>query len=249
LSNKSRDLLSVVIPAYNEEQFLPLTLVSLISSLKQCEEIEDYEIIVADNHSTDKTAEIAAKFGAKVVLETEHKISKVRNTGAKNTNGTYIVFLDADTMVKSSTLRQAYQALTRETGYGGGALVRFDDNFGKFILGKFIPSFWNWCSKTFRLAAGSFIFCKKEDFLQVGGFPESMYAGEEIEFVRKLKKINKKSKKEFLIIEEPPVITSSRKLIWYSSWKIFLQLVMILIFPFSVRFRRLCGFWYVRPKN
>ena len=76
-----------------------------------------------------------------------------------------------------------------------------------------------------------------------------MYAGEEIEFVRKLKKINKKSSKEFLIIEEPPVITSSRKLIWYSSSKIFLQLVMILIFPFSVRFRRLCGFWYLRPKN
>lgn len=249
MSIKSRDLLSVVIPAYNEEQFLPFTLSSLISSLKQCEEIEDYEIIVADNHSTDKTAEIAAKFGAKVVLETEHKISKVRNTGAKNTNGTYLFFLDADTIVKSSTVRQAYQALTRENVYGGGALVRFDDNLGKFILGKFIPSFWNWCSRTLKLAAGSFIFCKKEDFLQVGGFPESMYAGEEIEFVRKLKKINKKSNKEFLIIEEPPVITSSRKLVWYSSWKIFLQLVMILIFPFSVRFRRLCGFWYVRPKN
>ena len=115
MSNKSRDLLSVVIPAYNEEQFLPLTLGSLISSLKQCEEIEDYEIIVADNHSTDKTAEVATKFRAKVVLETEHKISKVRNTGAKNTNGTYIFFLDADTIVKSSTLRQAYQSLTLET--------------------------------------------------------------------------------------------------------------------------------------
>ena len=85
-----------------------------------------------------------------MVLETEHKISKVRNTGAKNTNGTYIVFLDADTIVKSSTLRQAYQALTLETGYGGGALVRFDDNFGKFILENY-TFLLELVSKTFRL--------------------------------------------------------------------------------------------------
>ena len=249
MSIKNRDLLSVIIPAYNEEQYLPQTLSSLISSIKHCKEIKEYEIIVADNLSTDKTAEIATKYGAKVVTEIEHQISKVRNIGAKNAEGKNLLFIDADTIVKSQTMRQVYQALSQGNVYGGGALIKFDYNHGKLVLGTIIPSFWNWCSKNFGLAAGSFIFCKKEDFLEVGGFPESMYAGEEIEFVRKLKKINKKSNKEFLIIKEPPVITSSRKLIWHSDWRIFLQLVVIFVFPFAVRFRRLCAFWYIRPPN
>jgi len=71
--------LSVVIPAYNEEKYLPATLAALKDAL---ESIEDSEIIVIDNESTDATREIAESYGARIVDEHEHNIGKVRNTGA-----------------------------------------------------------------------------------------------------------------------------------------------------------------------
>ena len=85
----------------------------MISSLKQCEEIEDYEIIVVDNHSTDKTAEIAAKFGAKVALETGALKKFVIQEQKIQTE--LLFFLDADN-VKSSTLKHINS--TRENVYG-----------------------------------------------------------------------------------------------------------------------------------
>ena len=96
-------------------------------------------------------------------------------------------------------------------------------------------------------AAGSFLFCRKQDFHEIGGFPETMYAGEELGFVRKLKKLNRHSSEKFHILENPPVITSSRKLKWYGNMQMAFYLALLFIFPLAVRFQKLCGFWYNRP--
>ena len=77
-------------------------------------------------------------------------------------------------------------------------MIRFDDHQNKFFLGVLIP-FWNWVSKTFSMAAGSY-FCRKEDFEEIKG-SETMYAGEELEFVRKLKKLNRNSGQKFKILD------------------------------------------------
>ena len=69
-----------------------------------------------------------------------------------------------------------------------------------------------------------------------------MYAGEELGFVRKLKKLNRHSSEKFHILENPPVITSSRKLKWYGNMQISFYLVLLFIFPLAVRFQKLCGF-------
>jgi hypothetical protein len=157
------------------------------------------------------------------------------------------MFIDADTIVPVSTIEQSYNSLLSGIAYGGGALIKFDKKSENFFLGKIVPSFWNWLSKTFRMAAGSFIFCYKQDFIDCGGFPESMYAGEELAFVRNLKRMKRKSKSKFLMITDFPVTTSSRKLDWYGNWQMFFYLLMFFFFPFAVRFRKLCGFWYKRP--
>ena len=76
-----------------------------------------------------------------------------------------------------------------QIAYGGGALIEFDHQREKtFFLGDLF--LLTELSKTFRLAAGSFIFCRKQDFVDCGGFPESIYAGEELVFVRNLKELN-----------------------------------------------------------
>ena len=242
-------MLTIIIPAYNEERFLSKTLLCLNSALSKSKKITKFEIIVVDNASTDNTAKIAKNLGARVIFEPVRQISKVRNRGAESSKGDYLLFVDADTLACEKIIHQAFDLLSSDDAYGGGALIKFDDHQNKFFLGKLIPSFWNWISTTFGYAAGGFLYCTRGDFQKVNGFPETMYAGEELGLVRKLKKLNRKSPKKFKIITNPPVITSSRKLSWYGNRQIILYLLLLFFFPLAVRFQKLCGFWYSRPQQ
>ena len=239
---------SFIIPAYNEEKFLKKTVESLRESIAGAKIISSGEIIVVNNCSTDRTAEIAKNIGVNLVNEPVRQISRARNAGARHAKGDILFFIDADTSIEVEHLTVACEEILKEKAYGGGALIQFDDHQDKFFLGVLIPAFWNWVSKTFRMAAGSFIFCRKEDFEEIKGFPETMYAGEELEFVRKLKKLNRKSDQKFKILNCAPVITSSRKLSWYGNGQIVLYLFLLFFFPLAVRFRKLCWFWYRRPE-
>ena len=239
---------SFIIPAYNEEKFLKKTVESLRESIAGAKIISSGEIIVVDNCSTDRTAEIAKNIGVNLVSEPVRQISRARNAGARHAKGAILFFIDADTSIEVEHLTVACEEILKEKAYGGGALIQFDDHQDKFFLGVLIPAFWNWVSKTFRMAAGSFLFCRKEDFEEIKGFPETMYAGEELAFVRKLKKLNRKSDQKFKILNCAPVITSSRKLSWYGNGQIVLYLFLLFFFPLAVRFRKLCWFWYRRPE-
>lgn len=240
---------SFIIPAYNEEKFLKKTVESLRESIAGAKIISSGEIIVVDNCSTDRTAEIAKNIGVNLVNEPVRQISRARNAGARHAKGAILFFIDADTSIEVEHLTVACEEILKEKAYGGGALIQFDDHQDKFFLGVLIPAFWNWVSKTFRMAAGSFLFCRKEDFEEIKGFPETMYAGEELEFVRKLKKLNRKSDKKFKILNCIPVVTSARKLTWYGNGQILLYLFLLFSFPLAVRFRKLCWFWYQRPQQ
>ena len=239
---------SFIIPAYNEEKFLKKTVESLRESIAGAKIISSGEIIVVDNCSTDRTAEIAKNIGVNLVNEPVRQISRARNAGARHAKGAILFFIDADTSIEVEHLTVACEEILKEKAYGGGALIQFDDHQDKFFLGVLIPAFWNWVSKTFRMAAGSFLFCRKEDFEEIKGFPQTMYAGEELAFVRKLKKLNRKSDQKFKILNCAPVITSSRKLSWYGNGQIVLYLFLLFFFPLAVRFRKLCWFWYRRPE-
>ena len=240
---------SFIIPAYNEECFLGKTVKSLRQAIDETEIITSGEIIVVDNCSTDRTAEIVRKMGAILVNESIRQIARARNAGARHAKGDILFFVDADTIVSVEHLREACKCMFDKKAYGGGALIQFDNDQNKFFLGRLIPAFWNWISKTFTMAAGSFLFCRKEDFDKIDGFPETMYAGEELQFVRKLKKLNRKSGQKFKILDCAPVITSSRKLSWYGNGQIVLYLFLLFFFPLAVRFRKLCWFWYRRPEQ
>ena len=240
---------SVIIPAYNEEAYLPKTIESLRQSIIASKIIKNAEIIVVDNCSSDRTAEIGENLGATVVSEPIRQIARARNTGAHHAKGDVLFFLDADTTISVEHLNNAGDLILGGNVFGGGALIQFDNDQNKFFLGRLIPAFWNWISKTFSMAAGSFLFCRKEDFDKIDGFPETMYAGEELQFVRKLKKLNRKSGQKFKILDCAPVITSSRKLSWYGNGQIVLYLFLLFFFPLAVRFRKLCWFWYRRPEQ
>jgi len=235
---------SVIIPAYNEEALLPATLSGLHLAMDSIP--HKGEIIVVDNNSTDDTPNIAEKHCAKVVFEPFRQIARARNSGAWEAKSDFLIFLDADTILPPQLLQNAVELLNTGKYCGGGTLINFDSQL-PFFAGSLVK-IWNWLSQKGKLAAGSFIFCLSSGFNDIGGFDENIYAGEEIFFSRKIKAWGRKNGLLFTIIDNQPVITSGRKFHWYSSIQIALLLMLFAIFPFALRSRSLCNFWYRRPK-
>ena len=91
--------LSCIIISYNEEKYLP----TLLNSLRM-QTFQNFEIIVADNNSTDKTREIAESYGCKVVKGGTW--STGRNRGAKHAKGKYLLFMDSDCYIPKNFLKQ-----------------------------------------------------------------------------------------------------------------------------------------------
>lgn len=236
---------SIIVPAYNEEALLQETLAQLKQAMSYVP--LSGEIIVTDNNSTDRTAEIATSMGASVVFEPVNQISRARNAGAKKAQGRYLVFVDADTKVPASLLQAAVNNLESGHCCGGGASVDAEAKIS--IAVKAVLNYWNFLSKTFRLAAGCFVYCRRDDFEAAGGFSENVYASEEIWLSIALKRIGRKNNRKFCVVTQPKVITSGRKLVWYNSFQQALLLLMLFFFPFMTRYKWACGFWYKRPEQ
>lgn len=238
-------LYSIVIPAYNEAEELPATLVAIRTAMAAVTEVG--ECIVVDNNSSDATAEVALAHGADhVVQEPINQIARARNAGAAEARGRYLVFVDADTRIRPELLVEALRLLQDTPCVGGGSIVRFEGEVS--AVGRFSIGTWERISKRLRIAAGSFIFCRRDAFEAIGGYDESLYASEEVRFSRLIKKWGKRQKLSFHILDLAPVRTSARKLDWYSGPQILGWIALMLLMPIAVRSRRLCGFWYQRPK-
>jgi hypothetical protein len=97
------------------------------------------------------------------------------------------------------------------------------------------------------MAAGCFIYCLREGFEQIGGFSEGVYASEEIWFSRRLRKWGARRGLEFRVITEPRIISSARKL--DRPFRVALMFLLILVFPFAVRFKNWCSFWYPQDRT
>jgi glycosyltransferase involved in cell wall biosynthesis len=233
---------SIVIPAYNEAVLLPATLEALGRAMAVLPLAG--EVVVCDNASTDATPALAQAAGATLVTEGMRQISRARNTGARAARGRFLVFVDADTLVPAPLLRAALEALVGGRACGGGAAVSMEP--APPGVAGFLLRSWNALSRRTRLAAGSFLFARRDAFLEVGGFSEKVYASEEIWLSRDLARWGSTRGLRFLILD-PPVVTSARKAEWYSGLTLLGVALAFLLCPFIVRSRALCWLWYRRP--
>ena len=238
--------LSVIIPAYNEEALLARALTSTVSSLEELGLTERSEIIVVDNNSTDRTAEIAKRFGVRLVFEPENQISRARNAGGFVATGRFLIFLDADTEMSAALLSEALMNLRSGRCCGGGVTLRMHGDVPD-MMARVLDA-WNGVSTKLGLAAGCFIFCLRDGFFAVNGFSEKVYAGEEIWFSRALKKWGKERELQFRVITDVSISTSNRKIGWFSTGQLVLQSSILILFPWATRSRRLCRIWYHRPE-
>jgi glycosyltransferase involved in cell wall biosynthesis len=223
---------SIIIPAFNEELLLPATMRALQDDIAALN--LSAELIVVDDGSTDRTAEIARGMGARVVPVTLRHIAGARNAGGRVANGELLVFVDADTIVPVAVLRDAVKAY--EAGVvGGGAGLRQDANdprWSAIVIAIVIATM-----RMTKWAAGCFVFVRKDVFDRVGGFDERYFAGEEIFFSRAVKKHGR------FVMLPGAVITSGRKARMFSARAAFLQ-GLAMLWPGSLKRRDRLAFWY-----
>ncbi|MGC6456706.1 MAG: glycosyltransferase [Coraliomargaritaceae bacterium] len=236
---------TIIIPAYNEADELPHTLAAARSAMQAL--TQPGELIVVDNNSTDETAEVAQRHGAdQVVFEPYNQIARARNAGYAASSGQYLVFIDADTRISPSLLACSLEALQQGDCVGGGSIVHFEGPIN--AIGRFGIGLWEKISKLTRTAAGSYLFCLREAFTATGGFDEKLYASEEVRLSNRLKRWARSRQMDFRILEHAPALTSARKLSWYTGPQMLGWIFFMMLVPVAVRSRRLCGFWYNRPK-
>ena len=236
-------MISFIVPAYNEEQCLAATLDAVHAAGLALGEA--YEVVVADDGSTDRTAAVAVEKGAVLVSATHRQIAATRNSGARKTTGDLLIFVDADTVVNVDVVRAAVQAM-RQGAVGGGAGMRFDEPapwFARFLL-AFVVLFF----RATGLATGCFLFCTRAAFDAVGGFDENYFGAEEIVMSRALKRQGR-----FVILKQA-VTTSARKLRTYSTKETINMIVrMALRGTKALKQRQGMEFWYAQrrpdPRN
>ena len=237
---------SIIIPAYNEATELPSTLESIRTAMETVS--HEGECIVVDNNSTDSTSNVAQTHGADLVVqEPINQIARARNAGAAKASGRFLIFIDADTRIQPQLLADALHRLEQTPCVGGGSVIKFESEVS--VIGRIGIGVWEHISKFARIAAGSFIFCRREAFEAVGGYDESLYASEEVRFSRLIKKWGKSNGLGFVILDDAPALTSARKLNWYSGPQILGWIALMILMPVAVRSRKLCSFWYDRPKE
>jgi len=235
--------ISVVVPAFNEERLLAGSLAATRAALRAFDAAGwASELIVCDNNSTDRTAEVARAAGAQVVFEPVNQIARARNTGAAQASGEWLLFVDADSYPSMELFADALVEIQRGTCLGGGATVTLESA----DLGvRFAIASWNALSRAARWGAGAFIFCEARAFRSLGGFSQELYAGEEIDLFRRLKRLARREGRGVVILDRHPLRTSDRKARLYTKGEYFRFMLKTLVLGGrTLRDRDACYSWY-----
>ncbi|MGD9506488.1 MAG: glycosyltransferase family 2 protein [Syntrophobacteraceae bacterium] len=181
---QSLPMVSIIIPAYNEERLLPACLDS-IDNLEYDKGL--IEVIVIDNGSTDSTREIAQAYGVKLIRDDAKNVSGLRNLGVKEARGDIVAFVDADCVVKKDWLREA-------------SAYFYDASIAAWGSPPCIPDNSTWVQKTWFIVRrrdaivqdvdwleSMNLFVHRGQFEAIGGFNESLETCEDVDFSYRMK--------------------------------------------------------------
>ena len=234
--------ISIVVPAFNEERLLSQSLAQMKSAagvfVRQGWEVE---LIVCDNNSTDRTAEIARSAGALVVFEPVNQIARARNRGAAAATGDWLIFVDADSQPSAGLFEEVAEQIQSGRCLAGGTTVRMDE---KHWAAEFFTWLWNCSSRMGRWLAGSFIFVEAATFRELGGFNNELFAAEELDLSRRLKQRSRETGRGVVILHRHPLVTSARKLRLYTLWDHLKLLAHVLVNRRALTRRESCTLWY-----
>ncbi|MFH1246950.1 MAG: glycosyltransferase [Candidatus Micrarchaeota archaeon] len=197
---------SIIIPAFNEEEQLQATVAAVRKSIAFSK--LSAEVIIVDNCSEDHTFAIAKKIADKAVQEKIRVIAAVRNTGSHHANGKYFIFLDADTIVPPSLVKEFVNAMQNKNAVVVGCKVMpHPINF----LEKIVFEFFNLILHSSILHGATFsgnaVGYTKKVFEKLGGFDEQRVASEDHDLSNRA---SRKGKAIFL--NNLTVLTSNRRI-------------------------------------
>lgn len=208
-------MLSIIIPTFNEEKHLP----KLLECIKN-QTYSDYEVIVADAKSKDKTRATAKKFGCRIVEGGMPAVG--RNNGAKAAKGNILVFFDADALLDYDFLKNSIEEIERR--HLDVASVRITPQTGK-ILDKILLGFFNaWSVMTqyfYPHAVGACIFCKKWLHSKIQGFDKRIVLAEDMDYVRRCSKYGK-----FRILKSVRLQFSMRRYEHYGRFNVAIKILL-----------------------
>jgi len=207
---------SVIIPAFNEERYLP----RLVSSLGTAREAyrgggNAFEVIVVDNASTDRTAAIASSLGCRVVHVEKRAIASARNGGGRAASGEVLAFVDADTVRLHPRTFDAIDEALATGRYVGGATGVTLERWSVGLAVTFalmVPLVWVTGMDT------GLVFCRREDFLAVGGYDERRYFAEDVAFLVALRKLGRPRRQRLARLTSVKAVASTRKFDEHGDW-------------------------------
>lgn len=214
--------ISVIVPAHNEERWLPSCLASIAHARSvatrqdgPCGALE-VEVVVVANRCTDRTADLARAAGAVVVEDDHRTIAAVRNAGAAAATGDILVTIDADSRMDERALATVAEHLATGDVVGGSARVQPE----RHSLG--IDATYALLRMAERLSGlgGGMYWCWASDFHAIGGFNEQQVMGEDLDFARRLREHGRVSGRRFRRLNVS-VTTSCRKFDQFGDWHAF----------------------------
>jgi glycosyltransferase involved in cell wall biosynthesis len=220
---------SIVIPAFNEEKFLPDTLASIQAARDafQREFNQPTEVIVVNNCSTDHTRNLGMQLGARVVDFDKRNIAAVRNAGIRAATYDVVITVDADSFVPEKALTEIWKAMSTGKYVGGG--VRTAMQSERIILRALLFFFDRFILHGFGISAGMFFFWKSAAE-RINGFPEQFMVGEDSVFALLLRKDARKHGLKFCNLNSVQLLTKDRKRVTVregalTAWHVFRQLL------------------------
>mgnify|MGYP002621459444 CR=1 FL=1 len=213
VSKSEQPVLSVVIPARNEEQKIPLLLAMLRREMQYF--LEDIEIIVANNSDRDdSTASIVSDFSMHnpkmnvQIVESEKGVSKARNCGADAARSDTILFLDADTRMQEGVLRSSLASMNLADLDAAG--FYFDSPTNAPLERLFVElsngAHWVLQHTPMPVCTAAALYVKKDAHNEIGGFNEDMSFFEDSDYVQRIVR----SGRQFGFVPERVVFDMSR---------------------------------------
>ena len=177
---------SVIIPTLNEEKYLPKLLGDL-----SCQKDKNFEVIIVDGDSEDKTKEVAKSFEKKLnisfLINKKRNVSFQRNFGASKSKGNYLIFIDADARVSNTFIKKLNKEIKKSAQLVYiPAIIPQNNSYQDrlmFNLANFIIDMSQKFGKPFS-SSGSMIF-EKNFFMFINGFDEKLFISEDHEIIQR----------------------------------------------------------------
>jgi len=210
-----KPILSVAIPAHNEEKYIARCIQSIALSARLA--VHPVEVVVALNRCADRTQEIAESLGARCVVENTKCIATVRNAAVRASSAPAVATLDAASWMSPNTVSEVIKRVYDARYVGGGSVIKPERvSVGIFLSLLVVAPY----VVTQRVSAGMFWFLR-ESFNALGGFDESLISVEDLDFALRLKAFGKARGKRFGTIWRHGITTSCRKFDRFGDWHLF----------------------------